>query len=370
MSAMDLAVIRERMREQPEGARGVALPPLRVMPQPTSLMSLPRLRVVPPTLRVLPQIFVPAVGATPRVSTMSLFWDLVRVPPEVVELCEALLAYEAGREEVFWSWAERFVGQAPDRTLREVFERHYLPHGGELPVDLVYGSLRYHKQRLESTDPAEWYEKQARLVEERLRKDEGYDLMQALKVDYGEPRGERLAGLRAEILAVLPVAEAEGFYMGLPIFEHTVHRVERIIINDLRPDLYRSEGGRAGTQARKEAEAAQKRLDAAANKQEYVAASRNLLIAKEHQAQAREAFLATYARTSPEVTERQRREDERLIDDLAARANLTDRRSELLSLRRQGYAIKKIADMLNIAEGTAKRHSKDTLNALKRAAGQ
>ena len=317
----------------------------------------------------------PPVKAPTAESTQAFIETLLEniLTPEVRAAAEAINARAQGWEEPFWSWVEENTGQQPDALLHSAFDA-YMPQWEKLPILIAYGLLHYHRQRLENPDQAKWYANQTEYVYKRLKKNEEWELMQALE-SYGHSKAERLARLKAEIPGALFTAEAEGLYVGHLVSKYLISRVERIIVNECRPDLHRTEGGRAATLARKEAAAAQKRLDdQKLNEHEYMEAVRNLHLAKEHKAQARESVLAAYTMPSSEeacgLAEFKRKENALTLRKLIERANLTPRQLEVLVFDLRGFEKIEIASELGVGEQTVKTHLKNTRSKLRRAAGQ
>jgi DNA-binding CsgD family transcriptional regulator len=133
-------------------------------------------------------------------------------PPEVIEFIRAQDALKQGDENAFWRFVEKQLGRKPDDWLRRILDRHYLPHGENIPSYLMLELLRHHRERLEARNQEEWYtHKFPTKVEGQLSKNMGNDLMRSLE-SYGASKDARLEGLRENLRSVLVELEAEGYF--------------------------------------------------------------------------------------------------------------------------------------------------------------
>jgi len=204
---------------------------------------------------------------------------------------------------------------------------------------------------------------------------------------YGD-RAARLKQLPVELPGALVEAEGEGHYIGTG--GRLVGRVERIIIDECRPDAQRSEGGHAGTLARKRVEAARKHLRKPdLDAQERTTAERALRIADEHLDQARANVLALVPDDTQEAVELQKHprvlttspEDPRALTDfghkdaelllasLVAEAGLTEPEAAVVALWQEGFTRKEIAIKRGVGEETIKSQLRTAQDKTKRAAG-
>jgi hypothetical protein len=146
---------------------------------------------------------------------------------------EAIYDYLAGNPAPLWAWVGKILGCEPDARVREVLEKHYLPHGEHLPYAAVMDVLGHHRRRLKANSTDVWYVGEGKRVYRLLNKNPSWRLMRSLE-GYGDP-SSRCAALQQMLPGEILQAEADGYFGGQWGDQFLRRAVEEGIIETNRP---------------------------------------------------------------------------------------------------------------------------------------